>query len=146
MNNKTVIKSAGRIALKTILWLCVQLCVILAIEYLRILPTNLLGVSIYGGIKGAVCSYAYTLSCCLVGLIYTVVGCIILDIIPINTKRWWHTVGICFAIYMVLTAILMWLVQGPWFWEGYGAYILDVWLAPMLWLGEIELFHWIKRQ
>lgn len=31
--------------------------------------------------------------------------------------------------------------QGAWFWEGYGAYLLDVWLAPLLWLGEIELFY-----
>lgn len=144
MNTQSVLKSTGRIALATILWLCVQLCVILAIEHLRLLPTYLLGVSIYCA-QGLLYSLLYTISCCLVGLVYTTVGCIILDTVPINTKRWWLIVGMCFAIYMILTAVLMVYFQGPWFWEGYGAYLLDVWLAPFLWLGEIELYHLIKR-
>ncbi len=83
----------------------------------------------------------YTIACCVVGLVYTIVGSVILEKVPINTKRWWAIVGCCYVLFMILTAAGMLMVQGAWFWEGYGAFLLDVWLAPLLWLGEIELFY-----
>ena len=128
------------IILTTLFWLCVQVCVIIAIEILVLLPSRLFHVGPYG-IRGAVARYAFTWACCLVGLVYTITGSIIIEKVPINTKRWWIIVGCCYALFMIITGAGMLAVQGAWFWEGYGVYILDVWLAPLLWLGEIELFH-----
>ena len=138
--NKLKKGSVFNIILTTLFWLCVQVCVIIAIEILGLLPSRLFHVGLYG-IKGAVAGYAYTRACCLVGLVYTITGSIIVEKVSINTKRWWIIIGCCYALFMILTATGMLAAQGAWFWEGYGAYLLDVWLAPLLWLGEIELFY-----
>ena len=137
----------GRVTLSTMFWLCIQVCIILAVEILRLLPSNLFHVGLYG-IQGSIAGYVYTWACCIVGLVYTMIGSIILEKIPINTKRWWITVGICYTLYMILTAVGMLTAHGAWFWEGYGVFLLDVWLAPLLWLGEIELVHlyWSKQR
>ena len=132
--------SIWRIILTTLFWLCVQVCVIITIEILGLLPSRLFHVDLYG-IQGSIAGFVYTRACCIVGLSYTIIGSIVLEKVPINTTRWWITVGCCYALFMILTAAGMLAAQGAWFWEGYGAYLLDVWLAPLLWLGEIEVFH-----
>ena len=137
---KLTMKAIWRILLTTLFWLCIQLCVILALEILGFLPSRLFNVRLYG-IQGAVASYIYTWACCIVGLVYTVTGSILLEKVSINSKRWWIIAGCCYALYMVSTAAGFLVLQGDWFWEGYGAYLLDVWLAPILWLAEIEIFH-----
>lgn len=140
MNTKLKMGTVGRVILSVLFWLCVQVCVIIAIEILGLLPSRLFHVGLYG-IQGSIAGYVYTNACCIVGLIYTITGCIILERVKINTKQWWVIIGCCFGLYMIITAIGMYSAQGAWFWEGYGAYLLDVWLAPLLWLAEIELVH-----
>ena len=133
-------KSAWHIILTILFWLCVQVCVIIALEILGLQLSRLFHIGLYG-IQGSVAGMVYTIACCVVGLVYTIVGSVILEKVPINTKRWWTIVGCCYVLFMILTAAGMLMVQGAWFWEGYGAFLLDVWLAPLLWLGEIELFY-----
>lgn len=137
----------GRVTLTTLFWLCVQVCIMLAVEILLLLPSDQFHVSLYGS-TGAIAGYAYSWTCCIIGLVYTITGSIILETIPINTRRWWIVVGICYGLYMVLTGAGMLFILGEWFWKGYGAYLLDVWLAPLLWLGEIEVVHlyWSKQR
>ena len=142
---KTIILTCARIILSTFLWLCVQLCVILTIEMLNLLPSNLFHIELYG-IQGAIAWDCYTIACSIIGIVYTFVGSIILEKNTINTKKWWITIGVCYSLYMVLTACGMLAYMGEWFWEGYGVYLLDVWLAPLLWLAEIEIFYRIKTE
>ena len=130
----------GRITLSTLFWLCIQICVIIALEILGLLPSRLFHVGLYG-IQGTIAGYVYTHVCCIVGVVYTITGAIIMEKEAINSKRWWLIVGGNYLLFIIVTAIGMLYAQGAWFWEGYGAYLLDVWFAPILWLVEIEIVH-----
>jgi hypothetical protein len=76
-------------------------------------------------------------------IVYTIIGVVINNRIPINTKRWWAVIGILYAAYLVLSFLGGSLIGGQWFWDGTGIYLMSVvWLAPLLWLGEMEIVHW----
>lgn len=133
MNLRLIIVSAGRICLT----IFIQICGIVAFGIVGLLPSILFPAGFIYGPIGTLVGIVYTRNCCIVGLAYTIIGTIILEKVPINTNRWWIIIGFCYVLFMILTAA-GWPAQA----EGYVVYLLDVWLAPLLWLGEIELFHY----
>lgn len=78
----------------------------------------------------------YTMYCFGVGIFYTGVGCVLLSAYGLNTHKWWKGYTCWYIAYILLTLLNI---------ETIGSLILDVWLAPLLWLGELELVHWIQK-
>lgn len=128
-------------------WLPMQLLIIIFIEYLGILPSNLIqGKEWLFGIQGTFANFAYTVACCIMGLVYTIIGSILISKVPLGSRKFWIWFTSLYVIYMGLSLHGMMQYEGAWFFEGYGCYILDVWFAPLLWLGELFLSKHIYRQ
>lgn len=96
----------------------------------------------YTGVKGNMVLYAFFICFYIAMLIYTLVGSIILNCIPINTRKWWKKIGIFYIHYLALTVFGAAFIARDWFWEGHAnLLLLFTWLAPLLWLAEIEAVH-----
>lgn len=125
-------------------WLPVQLLIIILVEHLGLLPSNLSPFkSGFCGPKGGVMNYSYTVACCEAGLVYTILGSILISTVKLGTKKFWIWFSILYFIYMVVTFVMMADSIGAWFYEGFGCYIFDVWVAPLLWLGELFLAKYL---
>lgn len=97
----------------------------------------------YYGIWGSMTMNVFDLCFTFTVIAYTIIGVVINNRIPINSRKWWKTISICYATYLVLTFIGGALIGGQWFWDGTGVYLIAVvWIAPVLWLGEMEVVHW----
>lgn len=97
----------------------------------------------YYGIWGSMTMNVFDLCFTFTVIAYTIIGVVINDRIPINSRKWWKTISICYATYLVLTFLGGALIGGQWFWDGTGIYLMAfVWIAPLLWLGEMEIVHW----
>lgn len=125
-------------------WLPVQLIIIILVEYLGLLPSNLIPEKCgFYGIKGGFANLAYTEGCCMTGLIYTIIGSILISKVPLGSRKFWIWFASLYVIYLGLTLFGMMQSEGAWFFEGYGCYILDVWISPLLWLGELFIAKYI---
>ena len=97
----------------------------------------------YYGIWVSMNMYVFDLCFTFTVIAYTIIGVVINNRFPINSRKWWKTVGICYAFYLVLSFLGGALIGGQWFWDGTGIYLMAVvWIAPVLWLGEMEVVHW----
>lgn len=130
-----------KITMKTLFWLIIQAGIL----------SNALSLAItldpyhyrYYGLWGSMTMYVFDVCFTLALIVYTIIGVIINNRIPVNTSKWWKVIGICYAAYLVFTFLGGALIEGQWFWDGTGIYLMAVvWSAPMLWLGEIEIVHW----
>lgn len=134
----------GKIFSSIVFWLPVQLMIILVVEYLGILPSNLSPNKCgFGGPAGGITNMVYTFCCCITGLIYTIAGSILIARVGLGTKKFWIWFAGLYATYLVVTLLGMMANEGEWFNYGFGCYVLDVWYAPLLWLGELFLAKWI---
>ena len=130
----------GKIISSIAFWLPAQLVVILLVEYFGLLPSNLSpGKSAFGGPAGGISNLIYSFCCCISGLIYTIVGSILIANVGLGTKKFWIWFSSLYGSYLIITLLGMTSAEGAWFNEGFGCYILDVWIAPLLWLGELFL-------
>lgn len=120
----------GSVLLSTLFWLCIQVSVLFALGVLGIFPSRLFDAELHG-----ITVYAYLIWFCIAVFAYTLIGSIILEKVMINSKRWWIIIASFYALFMILTAI------GMAFTRTYFVFLLNVWLAPLLWLAEIEVFH-----
>lgn len=128
-------------------WLPVQLLIIILVEYLGLLPSNLIpGKRGFFGIQGSFANLAYTGDCCIAGLTYTIIGSIMISKVSLGSRKFWIWFASLYVIYLGLTLFGMMQSEGAWFFEGYGCYILDVWIAPLLWLGELFIARYICIQ
>ena len=130
-----------RVILKVLFWLIIQAGIL----------NNALSFAImldpfrfrYYGIWVSMTMYVFDLYFTFTVIAYTIIGVVINDRIPINSRKWWKTISICYATYLVLTFLGGALIGGQWFWDGTGIYLIAVvWIAPVLWLGEMEVVHW----
>ena len=97
----------------------------------------------YYGIWSSMTMYVFDICFTFTVIAYTIIGVVINNRFPINSRKWWKTIGICYATYLVLTFLGGALIGGRWFWDGTGNYLMAVvWIAPVLWLGEMEVVHW----
>lgn len=128
-------------------WLPVQYAVIMLIGNLGLLPSNLSADKMsFCGPTGAFIHLGYYVRCCEVGLIYTIVGSILISRVGLGSKKFWIWFSILYSIYLITTFIGMYKAEGAWFFDGFGCYILDVWLAPLLWLWELFLAKYIYNR
>ena len=98
----------------------------------------------WGGLSGLGWSIGYihyfVPLCYLICLFYTIVGVLITRRISIHSIRWWKTTILCYAGFLIVTGIGSYLTTGRAFYDGEVIAIIDVWLAPLLWLGEVEIY------
>jgi lysozyme len=47
---------------------------------------------------------------------------------------------------LTLSGVWAFVATGYAFYDSYGFAIIDIWIAPLLWLGEVELFLWLKNK
>lgn len=121
-------------------WLPVQLTIIILVEHLGLLPSNLSPWKRgFSGLEGSFANLDYTIGCCLTGLVYTIIGCILISKVPPGSRKFWIWFACLYVIYMGITFWGMLHYEGLWFFEGYGCFLLDVWISPLLWLGELFL-------
>lgn len=121
-------------------WLPVQLLFIIIIESLGLLPSNLSPDKCgFGGPAGFLTNLAYTRACCIIGLIYTLVGSTLVSCVGLGGRKFWIWFASLYVLYLIVTLVGMMRAEGAWFFEGFGCYIFDVWIAPLLWLGELFL-------
>ena len=134
-----------------IVWLFVQILIIALLYGMGAVPSavimNRLG---WGGLSGVEWALNYELLfvplCYVICLIYTIAGVVVTNRIPMHSKRWWIITAICYVAFLIITGAGLYLATGYAFYDACGAAIIDVWLAPLLWLGEIELFLWIVKK
>lgn len=141
-NNKAkrIAQKVIKILGQSIAWMLVQLVVLVLLGMVELSPAGIIFYLLHlrvGRFDGIV----YNIACILIGMVYTLIGTIVCNTVKINSKTWWLTVSTLYLIYMIVTCVGMMHDMGEWFYEGYGFLILDVWLAPLLWLGELELWH-----
>ena len=130
----------GKIISSIAFWLPAQLLIIILVEYLGLVPSNLFpNKAAFGGPSGGIMNLIYTFYCCLTGLIYTVAGSILITAVGLGSKKFWIWFAALYGAYLIITLWGMAGAEGAWFNEGFGCYILDVWIAPLLWLGELFL-------
>lgn len=128
-------------------WLPVQLLFIIVIESFGLLPSNLSPDKCgFGGPKGFFVNLDYTCACCCIGFIYTLVGSILVSHIGLGGRKFWIWFASLYVLYLIVTLVGMMQAEGAWFFDGFGCYIFDVWMAPLLWLGELFLGKCINNR
>lgn len=128
---------------EAVIWMIFQFAVIILLNLLHINISHFLASA---GISWSVAAMAYSVATLLLGIIYTIVGVSIKYFVGINTPRWWKLFWILYSIYAVSTLLVMYCSLGAWFFEGYGYLIIEIWIAPLLWLGELELWEHIRSR
>ena len=139
MNRKT--SNIRTSIIEVLFWLLIQAGILNYSLSLAITldPNRLL----YYGMWGNMNMYVFDVCFTVAVIVYTIVGVVINKSIPINSKKWWKAIGICYAAYIVLSVVGGALLGGQWFWDGTGIYLMSVvWIAPVLLLGEMEIVHW----
>ena len=139
-------KSFVKTAISIIVWLFVQILIIALLYGMGEVPSavimNRLG---WGGLSGVEWALNYKLLfvplCYVICLIYTIAGVVVTNRIPMHSKRWWSVAIICYAVFLAITGIGSYIAVGQPFYDGCGTAVIDVWMAPLLWLGEVELFR-----
>ncbi len=129
-------KQLGPGLLMFIFWMLVQVIIIVFLEGAGLLPSRI-GAALGWEPLHIIMHHGYdfyTELCFYIGIAYTGVGCILLTMHGINTPKWWKAFLLCYFVYVLLTAV---------FGLEIGSLILDIWFAPIIWLGELELVHWI---
>lgn len=119
-------------------WLIVQTVVIIILEGFHLLPGDLLGVELRPRYYPFARVDVYTTMCGLVGIIYTGIGCIIMRLHEVNSSGWWLRMIGWYLLYLPLTYLFFYYEIG---WR-----VADVWFAPILWVGEIELVYHIQKK
>ncbi len=118
-------------------WLLVQTFVIIILEELHLLPGDMLGVQIdYRYYTFNIDTYTY--ACIIVGGFYTAVGCLIMILHEVNSRGWWFRMIGWYLLYLPLSFLAFYYEVG---WR-----VADVWFAPVLWVGEIELVWYIQKK
>ena len=140
MENKKEVRQIGRGILLLLFWLPIQAIIIIILEELHLLPSYL-GIALGwpadppGGHTLFRLFDEYTELCLFCGFTYTSIGCVLLSEYGLNTGKCWKKFTLWYLAYFILT----WLV----FFDS-GSTHLDVWFAPILWLGELELARLIE--
>ena len=140
-----------RILVKILFWFFVQIGFVVLLYHLGFIPSNIvLNGLIWGGNSGFKWSLNYAMIvvplCVLCCLIYTIVGVVVTSKVPVHSKRWWIIASICYLLFLAITGVGSFLATGYAFYDSYGFAIIDIWIAPLLWLGEVELFLWIENK
>ena len=139
MEENKEVRQIGRGILLLLFWLPMQAIIIIILEELHLLPSHLgiaLGWEADPPDGHSLFRYVdlYTEACAFCGFTYTAIGCVLLSEYGLNSGKWWKKFSLWYLAYFILT----WL-----FFFGAGSIHLDIWFAPLLWLGELELVHWI---
>lgn len=144
---KTTTTTILNILKKVLVWLPVQFIVIIILESLKILPSDwfLEKSKVYSGPTGDLFNYYYTIFCCIIGVLYTIAGCYIMERHDINTKKAWKWTALSFFTYLAVTTITLFAAKSIFPIKDYWFMLLDVWLAPILWLAEIEILHSFRK-
>ena len=133
-------RSIGKGLLHLVFWMWFQTFVIAILDSFGVLPGDLLGMEPFPTGYYIVEKFyydPYTLLCAYAGCIYTTIGCIILVRFEVNTRGWWQRVVLWYTIYL--------LVAFAAFYDLIGWRVVDVWSAPVLWMGEIELIYYLQK-
>ena len=136
---------------RIIIWVIVQLVVIALLYNLGLIPSHIvLDRLVWGGTSGFKWALSYAIYfvpyCLLICLIYTIVGVLVTKKVPIHSKRWRILAESCYVAFLIITGLGFYLVTEYAFYDSYGAAVIDVWLAPLLWLGEVEVYLWINER
>ena len=127
----------GRGLLLFIFWMVFQATVIVVLDCLEVLPGDLLGIARY---DWRLHNYfdTYTIGCAEIGTVYTAIGCAIMLRHEVNSRGWWKWIAFLYPAYLFLTYVL--------FVSAIGWRVIDVWSAPLLWIGEIELIYHLQKR
>ena len=140
MNKNRKTRNIRKIILEVLFWLIIQAGIL----------NNALSFAImldpfrfrYYGIWGSMTMYVFYLCFTFTVIVNTIIGVVINDRIPINSRKWWKAASICYVIYLLLSTLGAALIGKQWFWDGFGNYLMAVvWLAPVLWFAELEIVH-----
>lgn len=142
MEQNTIEKKTDYGLLRFLFWVPMQTILIIVQETLGLLPSRLATALGWKAIYPdpfirAFIFDDYTTLCGFIGCAYTAVGCVMLSAYGLNTTKWWKGFLLWYGAYVLLTMIFIPII---------GSLILDVWLAPIVWLGELELVHWIRSK
>lgn len=143
---KDVLLKILKIIGQSVAWLLVQCVVLYILGQFNVSIAGLFPIIAYANIKIIVPMFVYRIACRKVIMVYTIVGTIVNNFLEVNSKKWWITIFILYLVYMILTLLGMMDAMGEWFFEGFGVLIFDVWMFPLLWLGELEIWHYIQQR
>lgn len=119
-------------------WMIIQTIVIVILDGLHLLPGDFLGIEVEYRYYGYLPFDSYTLACCFVGTLYTGIGCVTMRLHEVNSMGWWLRMIFWYLLYLPLSYLF--------FYSDIGWRVADVWLAPLLWIGEIELVYHIQKK
>ena len=136
---------------KVLFWFLVQIGIIALLYHIGFIPSHLvLDRLTWGGNTGFKWALNYTLKvvplCVITCLIYTIVGVVVTKKVPIHSKKWWTITSIFYLTFLTISGVWAFLATGYAFYNSYGFAIIDIWIAPLLWLGEVELFLWLVNK
>lgn len=130
------------------MWLPVQLIVIVLLERLCLLPSDLFeGKSeVYSGALGHVFNYNFSVLCAVLGVLYTFVGTWGISKYGLNTRKFWLLYGLTFLVHVIITGLFFFLSRKTFPLGVYAFMAIDVIAALLLWLLELELYSHLKRK
>ena len=135
-------KKVGYGLLNFLFWVPMQTILIILQERIELLPSRMATALGWKAIYPDPYHHTfilddYTALCGFIGCAYTAVGCVLLSAYGLNTTKWWKGFLLWYMAYIPLTMIFI---------PSIGSLVLDVWLAPIVWLGELELIHLIQSK
>ena len=86
----------------------------------------------------------YICICIAAAILYAIAGAIVSSIYKINSRKWWITIGVLYAIYVIVILLGLLSYSGEYF-SQYGGLFLDILLGPPLFLGVIEGMYALNR-
>ena len=89
--------------------------------------------------------FTYLCVCVMVSILYAIVGAIVSTIYTINSRKWWISIAILYAIYVIIMLLGLLCFSEEYF-SQYGALFLDFLLGPPLFLGVIEGIYALRRR
>ena len=129
---------------KILFWFFVQIGFIALLYNIGLFPSRLVFDNLLWGGQSSInwaLSYLSVIPYCLViCLTYTLVGIIVTKHVPIHSKKWWIIASVCYLAFLIISGLYSYMMTGYAFYDTYGFAIIDIWVAPILWLGEVELF------
>ena len=135
---------------KILFWFLVQIGFIVLLYNMGLFPSRIvLDNLLWAGQSSLKWAFSYLSIipyCLVICLIYTVVGIIVTKHVPIHSKKWWIIASVCYLVFLIISGLCSYLMTGYAFYDSYGFAIIDIWFAPILWLGEVELFLFLAEK
>lgn len=127
----------------TLVWFLTQIIVLSMLSSYPIKPSSFFkNAGTFSGPGGIVGGFLAGLALIMVVLVYTAVGSTLIIRYGLISNKFKKEFAKWYLIYVAVISPSYYISAGPWFWEGFGVYLLDYLFVPIMWLIELLIVHY----